>query len=185
MSTASSPGLVRTCPDVSARVGSVPIGDKSRGNNPPVPPQAVALMADPVPLEVRRLRVQKGSKRKRDLAAVQMADELELLERKHAEEAELRARGVEPDRCRELRAWVRARQHLRRALASSPSAYALWIKPLRPAGSLGDLLFLTAPDGIRAWTERRYSALIREALKGTDFTEITFAAAPVVSGGER
>jgi DnaA N-terminal domain len=155
-------------------------------SNPPVPPQAVVLAdtlsLDPIPLHVRQQRVRNGSKRKRDLAAVHMADELALLERMQTEQAALRAAGVEPDPCRELRAWVRARRRLRRSLAFS--TYALWIKPLRPAGSLDDLLFLAAPEGIRAWTERRYSALIAEALEGTGFSQVTFAEAPVVAGGE-
>jgi DnaA N-terminal domain len=155
-------------------------------SNPPVPPQAAVLAdtlsLDPVPLHVRQQRVRNGSKRKRDLEAVRMAEELELLQRLQAEQDALRASGVEPDPCRELRAWVRARRRLRRSL--TPSTYALWIKPLRPAGSLDDLLFLTAPDGIRTWTERRYSSLIAEALEGTDFARVTFAEAPVVAGGE-
>lgn len=150
---------------------------------PPVPPQAAVLAdtlaLDPVPLHVRQQRVANGSKRKRDLAAVQMADELEALAKRQAEEAALRAAGWEPDPCRHLRAWVRARRRLRKRLP--PSTYQLWIKPLRPTGSLGECLFLTAPDGIRAWTERRYSSLIAEAVEGFGFTEVSFALPP---GGE-
>lgn len=145
--------------------------------NPPVPPQAVALMADPVPLEVRRLRVQNGSKRKRDLAAVQMADELEAMEKRREQETALRAAGVAPDPGRAVRAWVTARQRIRHSVTRS--TYELWIRPVRPTGELGETLFLSAPEGIRAWTERRYFTLIREALEGTGFTDVTFA-----SGGE-
>jgi chromosomal replication initiator protein len=43
------------------------------------------------------------------------------------------------------------------------------------------VLYLSAPDGVRAWTERRYSGLIREALRaaGSDLREVSFAV-----GGE-
>lgn len=173
---------ISSSPSASVRSRPLVSIEEIRGEkkNPPVPPQAVALMADPVPLEVRRLRVRNGSKRKRDLAAVRMADELELLERRRAEEAELRASGVEPDPCRELRAWVHARRRIRRSVPGS--TYRLWIKPLRPTGSLGDTLFLSAPDDIRAWSERRYSSLIAETLEGTPFSRVSFAAAPIAGG---
>jgi hypothetical protein len=171
-------------------LASVEKNREEQRNNPPFPPlprgEAIVLAFDwdPIPAGLRLLRVQNGSKRQRDLAAVRMADELQLLERKHAEEAALRERGVDPDPCRALRAWVATRRRLRRGLRSSPSTYRLWIKPLRPTGSLGDTLFLTGPDSIRAWTERRYSSLIEEALDGTGFTRISFALAPDL-GGER
>ena len=57
----------------------------------------------------------------------------------------------------------------RRLRASVPdSTFNLWLKPLRVVGSRGSTLYLTAPDGIRAWVERRYTALIREALLSAD-----------------
>lgn len=174
---------VRSCPPASKM--SV---DKRRGEveeTPLFPPQAAALAdtlaLDPVPLHVRQQRVANGSKRKRDLAALQMAEELAALERRCEEEAALRAAGISPDPCRDLRTWVQARRRLRRALRSTPSTYRLWIKPLRPAGSAEDCLYLTAPETIRAWTERRYSSLICEALRDcSPFTRISFAA----GGGE-
>jgi len=56
-----------------------------------------------------------------------------------------------------------------RLRASVPaSTFQLWLEPLKVAGSRSETLLLSAPEGIRAWTERRYSSLIREALKGTD-----------------
>jgi chromosomal replication initiator protein len=52
-----------------------------------------------------------------------------------------------------------------RLKASVPdSTYRLWLEPLSPAGADADTLYLTAPEGIRAWAERRYSSLIDEAL---------------------
>ena len=174
---------------VSAAVRSCPRSslDKSREekNYPPFapPPQAVALQMDPVPLDVRRLRAEHGSRRQRDLAAVAMAEEIEVLERRLTEEAALRAAGSSPDPCRDLRLWIRARRRLRHSLP--PATYRLWIKPLRPAGSVGDCLYLTAPDDIRAWTERRYSSLIAEALSGSPFTHVSFAEPGIAAvGGE-
>jgi chromosomal replication initiator protein len=58
--------------------------------------------------------------------------------------------------------WRATQEKLR---ASVPeSTYRLWLEPLRPAGSDADTLYLTAPEGIRAWAERRYASLIGEAL---------------------
>jgi chromosomal replication initiator protein len=55
-----------------------------------------------------------------------------------------------------------------RLLASvPPSTFQLWLEPLRVVGAKAGTLYLSAPEGIRAWTERRYAGLIREALAGT------------------
>jgi len=78
----------------------------------------------------------------------------------------------------ELDALWRATQE--RLKASVPeSTYRLWLEPLEAAGIAGDTLFLKAPEGIRAWTERRYSSLIAEALEEIDspLREVSFAAA--------
>jgi chromosomal replication initiator protein len=67
----------------------------------------------------------------------------------------------------ELDALWRATQD--RLRASVPeSTYRLWLEPLQPVGAAGDTLYLTAPEGIRAWAERRYSSLIAEALADSD-----------------
>lgn len=71
--------------------------------------------------------------------------------------------------------------------ASVPeSTYRLWLEPLELQGVQGETLFLSAPDGIRAWVERRYSSLIREALEGTALREVSFGAfaAEARGGGE-
>jgi chromosomal replication initiator protein len=61
------------------------------------------------------------------------------------------------------------RATLERLQASVPdSTYSLWLEPLEAVGAVGETLFLTAPEGIRAWTERRYSSLIEEALGEVD-----------------
>jgi chromosomal replication initiator protein len=48
------------------------------------------------------------------------------------------------------------------------STYRLWLEPLEAVGAEGGTLYLTAPEGVRTWTERRYAALIEEALRGLD-----------------
>ncbi len=54
-----------------------------------------------------------------------------------------------------------------RLRASVPqSTFQLWLEPLKVAGSQAETLLLAAPDSIRAWSERRYSGLILEALAG-------------------
>ena len=77
----------------------------------------------------------------------------------------------------ELEALWQATQE--RLKASVPeSTYRLWLEPLEAAGVDGETLYLTAPEGIRAWAERRYSALIAEALSEVDspLRQINFAA---------
>jgi chromosomal replication initiator protein len=71
--------------------------------------------------------------------------------------------------------WREAQGRLR---ASVPqSTFQLWLEPLKPVGAQGAILYLSAPDGVRAWAERRYSGLIREAL-GADsgLSEVKFVA---------
>jgi chromosomal replication initiator protein len=62
--------------------------------------------------------------------------------------------------------------------ASVPeSTYRLWLEPLEAIGIEGETLFLTAPEGVRAWSEKRYSSLIEEALSaaGSDLQRVAFA----------
>jgi chromosomal replication initiator protein len=80
--------------------------------------------------------------------------------------------------------WRDVRDRLR---ASVPhSTFQLWLEPLRVEGAQGSTLHLSAPDGIRAWTERRYKSLIREALvaTGAGLTEVSFAGAGPGDAGE-
>ena len=44
------------------------------------------------------------------------------------------------------------------------STFRLWLDPLKPVAAASDTLYLTAPESVRAWVERRYTALIGEAL---------------------
>ncbi|HVQ57496.1 MAG TPA: chromosomal replication initiator protein DnaA [Solirubrobacterales bacterium] len=67
----------------------------------------------------------------------------------------------------ELDALWRATQD--RLRASVPdSTYRIWLEPLEAIGIEGDALYLTAPEGIRTWAERRYCSLIAEALADGD-----------------
>jgi chromosomal replication initiator protein len=78
--------------------------------------------------------------------------------------------------------WKEVRERLR---ASVPrSTFELWLEPLEAVGAQGSVLYLSAPDGVRAWAERRYSGLIREALvaAGSELTEIGFTAAGSAPG---
>ncbi len=71
--------------------------------------------------------------------------------------------------------------------ASVPeSTWRLWLEPLELVGAEGETVFLSAPEGIRAWTERRYSALIAEALRqaGGPFQQVSFAAPAEGLGGD-
>ncbi|HKF84010.1 MAG TPA: chromosomal replication initiator protein DnaA [Solirubrobacterales bacterium] len=73
-----------------------------------------------------------------------------------------------------------------RLKASVPeSTYRLWLEPLRAAGAEGDTLFLTAPESIRAWAERRYAALIAEALSDSDgpLARVSFTEQREPAGG--
>ncbi len=87
----------------------------------------------------------------------------------------------------ELDALWRATQD--RLRASVPeSTFRLWLEPLTAAGADGDTLYLTAPEGIRAWAERRYASLISEALadSGSPLRRVSFAPgqAPDTVGSE-
>jgi chromosomal replication initiator protein len=77
----------------------------------------------------------------------------------------------------ELDALWRATQD--RLQASVPqSTFRLWLEPLHPVGADADALYLTGPEGIRAWAERRYSSLIAQALadSGSPLREVRFTS---------
>ena len=44
------------------------------------------------------------------------------------------------------------------------STFQLWIDPLRPVGVQDGTLYVSAPQSIRAWVERRYGAALESAL---------------------
>jgi chromosomal replication initiator protein len=80
--------------------------------------------------------------------------------------------------------WPEVQQRLRAAVPDS--TFKLWLEPLRPTGSRGGTAYLSAPAGIRAWVERRYSGLIREALAGVDgdFEDVAFDEVAGAVGGD-
>ncbi len=78
--------------------------------------------------------------------------------------------------------WRASQERLR---ASVPeSTYNLWLAPLEAVGADDETLYLKAPEGIRAWAERRYSALIAAAVAdcGTSLKRVSFAAPREGSG---
>jgi chromosomal replication initiator protein len=76
--------------------------------------------------------------------------------------------------------WRDVRERLRAAVPKS--TFEIWLGPLRAVGVQGTTLFLSAPEGSRAWVERRYSQLLCEALaaSGAPLREVSFSA---VEGG--
>jgi len=72
--------------------------------------------------------------------------------------------------------WEEVRQRLRRAVPQS--TFEIWLSPLRPAGAQGGTLYLTGPERIVAWVERRYRPLLREALtaSGSSLTDVALGA---------
>ena len=58
--------------------------------------------------------------------------------------------------------WERVRGDLRASLP--PSTFKLWLEPLQAVSAQGHTLYLTAPDSVRAWVERRYARTLTEAL---------------------
>jgi chromosomal replication initiator protein len=70
--------------------------------------------------------------------------------------------------------WGEVQQRLREAVPES--TFKIWLEPLRAVGAQGTTLYLTAPEGIRTWVERRYASLLGEALEGvaSGITEIAF-----------
>ena len=71
--------------------------------------------------------------------------------------------------------WAAARNELRSCVPES--TFRLWLEPLKPVAAAGEIIYLSAPDGVRAWVERRYVSLIGEALKksGSDFSQVGFS----------
>lgn len=84
--------------------------------------------------------------------------------------------------------WQAVRELLAAALPEM--TFKMWIEPLQAASTHGDTLYLTAPDGIRTWVERRYGKLIADALSQATpaLREVSFSAAKLRSpagGGVR
>jgi chromosomal replication initiator protein len=72
--------------------------------------------------------------------------------------------------------WEEIQRRLRAAVPES--TFKIWLEPLRAVGTQSTTLYLSAPDGVRTWVERRYSSLLREATVATSgsLSEIAFSA---------
>ena len=83
--------------------------------------------------------------------------------------------------------WDGVRAELRSALPAS--AFESWLEPLRPIGVQGTRLFVSGPDRVRDWFERRYAPLAVAAVRRRvpAITEIVFsdpgAAGESAAGG--
>jgi DnaA N-terminal domain len=108
----------------------------------------------PVTIKERVRRVEEdGSRRKRDLV---------VWERVKAAERRERFGEVRLDPGVQV-ALKGAQRRLRAAVPES--TFKIWLEPLRAVGAQGATLYLSAPDGIRSWVERRYSSLLRQAFE--------------------
>lgn len=72
--------------------------------------------------------------------------------------------------------WRATQERLAKSVPES--TYRLWLEPLEAVGAGEEVIYLKAPEGIQAWAERRYSALIAAALAemGTNLRQVSFAA---------
>jgi hypothetical protein len=110
---------------------------------------------------VRRVE-EDGSRRKRDLAAYRRVKVQEQSQR-------LEALGEDSI------LWEQARPLL--AAAVPDSTFNTWLSPLQFVGADDQTVCVAAPEGIRPWVERRYAALIREALQAVgEEREIEFVS---------
>ncbi|HWA52592.1 MAG TPA: chromosomal replication initiator protein DnaA [Solirubrobacterales bacterium] len=78
--------------------------------------------------------------------------------------------------------WKDVQERLRASVPAS--TFQLWLEPLQLAGVRAETLLLAAPESIRAWTERRYAGLIREALgaTGSGITDVSLVAEGEAAG---
>ena len=63
------------------------------------------------------------------------------------------------------RVWETVRSELERSLPAA--TFDLWIDPLQAAGAQAETLYLTGPNRVRTWVERRYLGSLEEALRRT------------------
>jgi chromosomal replication initiator protein len=81
--------------------------------------------------------------------------------------------------------WAEVQARLRKSLPST--TFELWLEPLEVVGAVAGTLYLSAPENVRAWTERRYAGLLREILTelNSGLTNVGFASANAgIPGGE-
>jgi len=73
--------------------------------------------------------------------------------------------------------WQRVCDEIRASFPSS--TYKLWLEPLRPVSTHGATLYVTGPERVRTWVERRYAHRLEEALRAhtASLREVAFLAA--------
>ncbi len=78
--------------------------------------------------------------------------------------------------------WQATQERLRTSVPES--TFRLWLEPLRAVGSDAEALYLSGPEGIRTWAERRYSSLIGQALTavGSPRRQVIFTSDDAVPG---
>ncbi|MDQ5895883.1 MAG: chromosomal replication initiator protein, partial [Actinomycetota bacterium] len=83
-----------------------------------------------------------------------------------------------PGSVRAQKEWQQIQPTLKRRLFES--AWRMWIEPVQPAAVRGTTLYLSAPDPIRTWVERRYIDIITAALadSGSHLTSVSFELPP-------
>lgn len=89
---------------------------------------------------------------------------------------------LQEQQARELSAvWNGVREDLRVTLP--PSAFENWLEPLKPVGMRGTRLYVSGPERVREWFQRRYGVAATEALRrrAPQFTEIAFSDAPAAN----
>src|SRR3954451_2589427 len=57
--------------------------------------------------------------------------------------------------------WDRMREEMRAEVTDF--IFHVWLEPLKPAGRVGDNLFISAPGHVRGWVRDRYGELLRSA----------------------
>jgi chromosomal replication initiator protein len=62
--------------------------------------------------------------------------------------------------------WTRVREEMRSEVTDF--IFHVWLEPLKPAGRVGDKLFITAPSHVRGWVRERYGDLLRHAAGSAD-----------------
>lgn len=78
--------------------------------------------------------------------------------------------------------WPKVSDRLRASLG--PSTFAQWLEPLRPAGKVGAEVYLSAPETVLAWVQRRYTALIAKAFAAEGMPDVAVLLVPPAEGAE-
>ncbi len=84
-------------------------------------------------------------------------------------------------------AWESAREDLRASLP--PTTFELWLEPLRAVSARGSTLFVSAPEAVRSWVERRYlprlEAVLRARIPGLSHVRLlTAGSSPPADGAD-